>query len=246
MTARRARRFVLFGAARSGTTLVVSTLNLHPEIVCHGEIFHETAPQRHLVAGLSEADFSTIDRFSDRYLEMAFSAGEAEGAAAVGFKMWRQQAPERASQLLADESVDKIIMERTNLLALYSSVMLARKTRVWNVAAGEAPPKRMAGARIAFDRDEFDAMAADRTALFDGYRAEARGRVLGITYDGVVARGFSEALAFLGVSDVPLAPAETKLHSSDILERFTPGTRAAALRAIEAHGHPEWAREGAA
>ena len=33
-------RFVVLSEARSGTSLLTETLNTHPEITCHGEVFH--------------------------------------------------------------------------------------------------------------------------------------------------------------------------------------------------------------
>ena len=40
-------RFVIIGAARSGTTLLQSLLSSHPEIVCLGEVFHLLARRDH-------------------------------------------------------------------------------------------------------------------------------------------------------------------------------------------------------
>lgn len=234
------RRFVIFSAARSGTSLVVSTLNQHPDLLCHGEVFHPR-PTWHLKGNLAEVDPATLDRSGMAFVDQVFSA--APGRRAVGFKMWRNQAEGIADALLADESVAKIILDRPNLLACYSSTLLARETQVWNVGAGKAVPDEIAEAQVAFEPRGFQKFVEARNEQFAIYRTLSRGLTLDLAYGDVVRDGVAPILDFLGLEPTPLPFGKVRLHAPDILGRFTDESRDEARAAIERLGHPDWASE---
>ncbi len=70
----------------------------------------------------------------------------------VGFKIFRSQNDDMLGKLMNDSSIRKIVLFRSNVLANYSSAMIARDSHVWDVAKGDEvkqPP------RIKFDERQF-------------------------------------------------------------------------------------------
>lgn len=236
-------KFVILSNARSGTSLLVSSLNAHPDVLCHGEIFHRR-PRNHLKGGLAELDADEIARLRATPQELvsrAFSAAPA--ARAVGFKMWRIQNEEICTQLLDDESIGKIILERKNKLALFSSKFLARHTGVWNLASHRKRTAPVQAEPLRFDAKQLRKFVAQQSALFTFYRSHARGPVLDLTYRDLVTDGFAPPLDFLGVAQQDLTPGKQQLHSSDILSRFAEPDHPEIIRALEKLDHPEWITE---
>lgn len=236
------RKFVILSDARSGTSLLSETLNSHPAIVCHGEIFHPT-PTYHIK--ISQEEMAPEDLLSlresdtQKFVDLVFDRPDAE---TVGFKMWRSQNAEYCNVLLNDETVAKIIYERRNILAKFSSIRLARETGVWNIKSGASRPKVL-DKKLSFESQQFSDHANRHRGLFDYYRKNSKGRVFNTSYLDIVEHGFSEVLEFLEVPNVPLTPQKERLHSSSILERFQESDHDSVIRVVEELGHPEWLQE---
>lgn len=211
-------KFVILSAARSGTSLLTSTLHTHPDILCHGEIFHPKFRQ-HLKGtfdAMSDPEILVLREDTDAFVARVY---DQPGAPIVGFKMWEPQHPECCARLLADTSVRKIIYERSNKLAQFSSGQLAKQTGVWNVAADNTKRKIEADP-LPFNPEAFARFLEKQQATFRMYRAQARGPVLDIGFEQIAEGDFSPVLAFLGAQDMELAPRMKRLHSSDILSRY--------------------------
>jgi hypothetical protein len=235
-------RFVIVTMSRSGTSLLSETLNSHSQIVCHGEVYHPN-PVWHIKDKFVERSFEEVLKFRAAdpvaYLEWVYQRPDV---AAVGFKMWRSQNPEVCDALLADESVSKIIYERTNVLARYSSSNLVHASGVYNMGKDQKRSKSL-DQKVAFDLHKFRATLAKHRDGYTNIRQRAKGHVLDLTYDGLVSGGFADILAFLGVGQTDLTPQKQKLHGSDILNRFE-DTHHAEIRAeLVRIGHEEWCRE---
>lgn len=236
------RRFVILSGSRSGTSLLSETLNVHPEILCHGELFHPT-PASHIKR--QEGDLSLEEAVALRdsdpsgFLDWALNRPRV---AVAGFKMWRSQHEAICDRLLADEETLKIIYERENVLARFSSSRLVKATGIYNLKSEKARPEKL-DTLVDFNRKAFfDYLDAHR-ALFSAYREKARGRVLYLTYHDIVENGFSRVLQFLGVSEVALLPQKQRLHSNEILLRFAEKDRETIRKILDEVGHPEWISE---
>lgn len=235
-------KFVIMSDSRSGTSLLSETLYSHPEILCHGEVFHPN-PVHHLRGTLKPLSVEEIKRRREedpaRFIDEVF---DQPNYGAVGFKMWRAQNPEYCDRLLADPSVLKIIYERENVLARYSSSRLVKATGVYNMTPSGKRSQALEKL-VSFDAGSFRSYLERHRELFEHYRAKARGRVLDLTYSDLVRNGFSEVLTFLGVEDIPLSPQKARLHSSDILSRFEPDAQDTIFRTLNEIGRPEWRTE---
>lgn len=234
-------KFVILSAARSGTSLLTSTLSTHPDILCHGEIFHPKYRQhlKGIFVDMPDADIVGLREDLDRFLPLVF---EQPGVPIVGFKMWESQNPECCARLLADTSIKKIIYARENKLAQFSSGQLAKQTGVWNVAADNSKRKIEADP-LPFSADAFARFLEKQQSLFQGYRDRARGEVLDIGFNQIAEGDFSPVLAFLGASAMDLAPRTRRLHSSETLSRYDPSHHDTIRAVLRDLGRMEWLSE---
>lgn len=232
-------RFVIFSAARSGTSLVTATLGQHPDIYCHAEIYQQKR-ENHILKEFRAAH--DVEALAARPARLARAVLDwTPGPPVVGFKMWTWQAPGAARDLLGDPGVHKILIERENRLAAFSSVRLAFTTGTWNRWPGEGPGE--APPLLPFDAAEFAEFCDRQDALFAGYRERAAGPVLEVRYTELPEPGIARMQDFLGVSRRDLAPRRVKLHSDDILSRFEPADHDAILAELVRRGRPEWRTE---
>ena len=238
-------KFVVFSQARSGTSLLVETLNNHYNIYCHGEIFHEIT-EWHIRPEYIAA-FGLPDRQS-KQVEFCYSVlSFSNGTAAVGFKMWLDQALDAGLVLLKDANVRKIVLARENRLAQFSSALLAKENGIWNLAVPKDGKSQPLGnfATVGFSAIGFRKFIEYQDSLARTYESYGRGEILHLKYVDVARMQFDRIYDFLGVKSVTPEPAKQKLHSSDILSRFHPSHKNEILDVLAALGKPEWAFERA-
>jgi hypothetical protein len=169
-------RFVLLSAARSGTSLVMRTLEKHPDVWVAGEIFHPS-PKWHLPPELAIEERLRVRELDPiEFVEQVFSAGASKQAA--GFKMWYDQNPSAADYVMARNDIKKIVLNRINKLATYSSGFAAEQTGIWNVPITDintyVPPP------LYFSESSFDQHVAHHSRLFDSYSDSMAGDVYGV------------------------------------------------------------------
>ena len=138
-------RFVIIASARTGSSHLVNVLGGHPEVFCHGNVFAQ-----HMMAtfwpkgarptasevGAIKSDLREIrEKDPDAFLERVFSMDF--GRAHVGFKIFRGQNDAILEKLIADSSVRKIVLFRRNVLANYSSAMLAKESQIGRASCRE-------------------------------------------------------------------------------------------------------------
>ena len=234
-------RFVIFSAARSGTSLLADTLNTHPEVVCHGEIFHPD-PEWHIrgnMAGWTKEAKLNLRIDSQELLKNVF---HQPGTVATGFKMWRNQESNVCDQLLEDIEVRTIIFERCNKLSQYSSDLLARQTGIWNLSKKDGS-QRIRSTPVPFDESKFMSFLDYQRETFSSYRQLARGMVLDISFHNLLRDGFGEILQFLDVPPMFLEAQKRRLHGTDILGRFRQEDHDPIRKVLERIRHPEWEME---
>ncbi len=154
---RPSTRFVIFGRGRSGSTLLVSSLDSHPEISCEGEIlrFRTYAPAAHL----------------DRILGAQTSP--VAGCKLLSYQMRTiQRMPPDTPFLrqLAAKGVIILHLTRENPVRHAISNILARKSRVYHATDAESERK----AAISVTGSEVVDWIAGSTALADYERAVLR------------------------------------------------------------------------
>ncbi|MDJ0571270.1 MAG: sulfotransferase [Pleurocapsa sp. MO_192.B19] len=141
-------KFVIFTQPRSGSNLLCGMLNLHPEILCHHEIFN---PQRiyyskdfHELLGNDETIFredlikgkvglTTLKerkRYPEEFIFKIWSNNF--GCKAVGFNLFPNHIPYASTSLIRDKNVKKVLLLRRNKIKCYVSLLIARKTGKWD------------------------------------------------------------------------------------------------------------------
>lgn len=234
-------RFVVLSEARSGTSLLTDTLNSHPEIICHGEIFHPD-PATHLRGSLAELSINDMMALRENETGIVEAAFNQVGVRAAGFKMWRSQNERACLQLLQSETCRKIIYERENKLAQFSSRILAQALNVWKRPKGETSSLDKVPL-LDFSEAEFRVFLSYQTTLFDFYRTSVRGPSLELTYREIAAGGFAKVTDFLGVTEVSLSNMTEQIHSGSILLRFKPEAHEAIVDFLDRIGKPSWIME---
>lgn len=232
-------RFVLFSSPRSGTTLVTDTLKTHPGAYVHAEIYQPKHENHIRPEFRQKFDVEALARRPRKLARAILDV--TPGPPVVGFKMWTWQAPRAANALLRDPGVHKIVLERENKLAGFSSAQLAWKTGRWNrwPNDAEAPPAPL----LDFDEAEFDAFLERHRKLFGNYRGAAEGPSLWLEYLDLPEPGLDRIQRFLGLEPLPLPPRRLKMHAEDILARFAPAGHDRIRRKLERLGREDWAEE---
>lgn len=143
-------RFVILTEARSGSSLLVSMLRAHPNVVCHGEAFHKRN-----VAVLPPLDQTTPavrDADPDAFAERLFASGDAQpDCRAVGFKLFYYHNPGLLYRLMRGRQVRFILLRRDDRLAQYASRQISLRSRRWQLTAnGQEGENRRPSPKIRY------------------------------------------------------------------------------------------------
>jgi riboflavin biosynthesis pyrimidine reductase/LPS sulfotransferase NodH len=229
-------RFVVIAAPRTGSNMLCSLLNKHPEILCHHEIFNPEGIHYALDHRAGEIDLGTSrdrDRQPENFLDRMWE--HRCGRPVVGFKLNRGQ-NEILGKVLEDRGVRKIILTRRNRVRAFVSEMIARQTGEWETYAfsKEGQPCEP----IWVEADELLTQAAETRLYFARIRRtlDLTGQsFLETTYEDLC--GQEEQLRifrFLGVEGRLLQPATRKnddaLHLIANLEHLKERLRDSDLR----------------
>ncbi len=234
-------KFVLLSAARSGSSLVVETLNSHPSVIAHGEIFHEDL-DTHIRPEFREThDLSLRERDPVGFVDAIL--GFPAGRSAVGFKIWEPQSRLACDYILAAPDIVKIILERENCLAHYTSIALAQQTGVWNVRNDFNTDIKIPAGPLRFSVREFHDFIAYHKRIFDYYRKSASGPVIELSYVEAARLEFSRIFGALSISPLDLQARTLRLHTADTLSRFAVEDHQAIRDELAQMGRSAWVSE---
>lgn len=238
--------FVIVGAKRSGTTFLRRSLDDHPDIVCHGEIFAPGAPTGFSwpasAAKMPSAEARDADPVA--YLDQLLSH-HTQGW--VGFKLLWGQSPDIQKEMVR-RGYPLLVINRENMLAKFSSWRILSTMR----EAGE-PFLRPANTgpsavKALFQERRFERYAALEQEMEAAFRAICAGGaspLLEVTYEGLSwGDDIGRSLDFLGAPRRTLDPTIEKQNSSDIVSRFENPDDVRAY--LERRGLQRWMREGPA
>ena len=131
-------RFVILAAPRTGSNLLCTLLNSHPEVLCHHELFNPNGifyALEYRDGSLDLGSMEARDREPFAFLQRVWD--HPQGASCVGFKMTRGQNRDIMQNVIEDPGVLKILLYRRNRLKTFISEQLARQTDRWEVYAWE-------------------------------------------------------------------------------------------------------------
>ncbi len=235
------RRFVILSARRSGSNLLCTLIDSHPDALCHHELFNpggvftaldlrDTPTPLH--------DIAARERDPAAYLAQVWRY--ARGHACVGFKMTPEQHPDILRKVLDDAGIAKIVLRRNNPLRALVSERIAEITGRWEAYADQAGAQDAhpgARPRIHVERDELDAHVRQVDAFYNdltGTLKRSGQRWLELRYESLFNAGEQGRLCdFLGLSPRPLQarsvrqnpePLEHLLDNADALRRSLAST----------------------
>lgn len=126
-------KFVILSVPRTGSNFLCSTLDSHPEVLCHPELFHLEHicySKKYLKSGGER--FSTPqkrDRSPKSFMNQIWQ--QEFDCRAIGFKLMLWQNKRAFNLVLKNKSIKKILLFRNNKLKTYVSEKIAKKKKVW-------------------------------------------------------------------------------------------------------------------
>jgi LPS sulfotransferase NodH len=224
------RRFVILTLQRSGSNMLRSLLNEHPEVTCFGELMRRT-PRRMRSQGYRGA-LRVLEHVDQKYQTDSVRFGHPRGfvdevmtklatTPIVGFKLMLNQHPKFMSELIGDPTYAKILLYRANHLASFSSEKIARATGQGAARTG----MDVKSAKVRFRKGEFRRFLKAREEQFEDVRrqlAAAGGGHFEIEYlELVEGDGVVRILDFLGAECAcEIKPRTIRRNPRDLLKRF--------------------------
>ena len=215
----RVKRFIILAVPRTGSNLLCSLLNSHPQIVCHHEVFNPRGIFYALdrrdgslaLATMAERDHQPFE-FVDRLWRASDQARH------VGFKMTSGQHEAVMREMLSDNAVQKILLYRTNRVRTYLSHLVAEQTDQWEVYDEVELVHDVPLLRI--DVKAFKAHAEKNASFYSNLEATLRASGqswLQVHYQDLLSRRtHAQLLSFLGASPAALATHSVQQNSGDL------------------------------
>jgi LPS sulfotransferase NodH len=134
-------KFVLVSHQRSGSTMLIKSLSSHPQVIAHLELFLSDRIDFHYNDLDTVVDPKTLyirDQFPIEFLNKLIFRGYETSIQAVGFKMFPETMNLNRFKsvwdwLNKDSSIKIIYLKRDNLLAVFTSLMVATKSGYYSI-----------------------------------------------------------------------------------------------------------------
>lgn len=213
--------FIIVADLRTGSTLLSTTLDRHPEIRCYGELFHPRDLPDNQIPGQDRHRAS-----GEAVIERALGAANVH---ATGFRAMvflplptQSQWADAWDCLRRMEDLHVICLTRENRLAQYASVQIAHRTGAYHPPPGDPLLRARHRPTLRVDPGEFRSWMRERDDLYAKRRSLLEGKpLLELTYEELVrnweaaTRGVQE---FLGAPPIRLRPAKQKQESRPLSE----------------------------
>lgn len=219
-------KFVILAMPRTGSTLLTTTLNTHPEITCHGEIFRRNIKKIQgpvKILNKVDSEFQDEDYRIDNPFKLLGNIFRLEEkSTCIGFKLMLVQHPTLMENIIKDKTDFKIIfLKRDNVLSVYSSDKIAQATGQ-NIAGRKSNIKTV---KVEFDATSFEAFLNKYENKYHNTKQllESVNREhLELEYNDLRSpQGFEKVLRFLKVSEEVMKTPTKKRNSDSIADRFT-------------------------
>lgn len=214
-------RFVILAAPRSGSNLLCTLLQSHPEILCHHEVFNPSGIYYALDYRGGSLDLATIDEREQAPLEfLARIWATSLGHSCVGFKMTRGQNELVLDKVLHDRFVHKIVLRRRNRIKTFVSSLIAEQSGQWEVYnRAELVESRPTVELKVSELHQHIAANETYYARIDAVLRSTGQIGFDIAYEELTSRAeHARLLEFLDVDDrtVPLAGRSIKQNPNDL------------------------------
>ena len=211
------KRFIVLSGPRVGSTLLATSLNSNPDIVCLGEVFN---PSLKSIGNADDVDLRSASPAD--YLRTRIFSRYPDNIRAVGFKFHYHHFwwyPGVREALEDDEDILIVHLERRNLLRILVSSKTSVETGVNFQRAGIRGVTTMirrillqhtfaSGRTVSISPREFNDFAIQRTMQAKGWgRLFARQQTLPVFYEEMTAdlqEEFARIQSFIGVTPTTL------------------------------------------
>lgn len=240
-------KFVILAIPRSGSSYLTTALRSHPDICIHGEIFHEKASIHIQETVRNHIDLSIREQFPVKFVNEIYRFDQ--GKKAVGFKIWKSHNLKAVNYVIQNKDVKKIVLDRKNLLASFSSLMIARQTKIWNLSAETAEKKNYVTPQIKFDKESFLKYVKKHSRFYKFYKNEIiahQQEYLLVDYQKhIMNEDLNEVLNFLTIgTEFSLIGKKGKLNKqSNILDRFVSEDHQNIIQCLEEINKTNWVTE---
>ena len=221
------KKFVIIANPRTGSNYFLSLLNAHRDITCHSEVFHRDAVYMY---GKNNSE-SLQERNADPILFLNNLYNQSSSIC-TGFKIFNNHSQAVLNHLIDRSDVKKIILYRSNYLAVYSSEKIAESTQEYistkHSDSSLTNQKHIAKnqVKIIFNQQEFEKRFKNYVNFYNETISKINGTRQSycfVRYDEclnkeLVARLFT----FLDIETVEnFKSSFTKQNTSNIINRFS-------------------------
>lgn len=216
-------RFVIFAAPRTGSNLLCSLLNSHPDILCHHGLFNPAGIHYALDHRSGDLNLGTTaerDRDPKGFLERVWQ--NHRGSCAIGFKFNLGENETAAQTVLRDPAVKKVLLNRRNRIKTYVSERIAIETELWESYEESAAP----GWKVRVERDALMAHITRNRQYYaeiERALADSEQTFFKIEYERLApdSGGLCELLSYLGCTPGVLTPGCSKRNPDDLREAIS-------------------------
>ncbi len=239
-------RFVIVASPRTGSSLLVQLLHAHADIFCNGEIFNQKIavkwPREEKTPEVMR-DLEELRR-RDPVAFMDYVASRSYGRPHSGFKIFETHNDVALEHVLSSAGIRKIVLLRKNLLAAYSSTLIAKETGNFHSLG-----PRMLQEKVRFVGSDFRDFCAAHTGFYQRVLStlgEKQQPFCVIDYEQLNDRWLlAGVVSFIGAKPMSGRPSTqlVRQNSSAILDRFSNPERVEMF--LEKHDLRSWRFESA-
>jgi LPS sulfotransferase NodH len=190
---------VVLAAPRTGSNLLCTLLNSHPEVLCHHEVFNPGGifwALEHRDSGLDLGTIDQRDRDPLAFLKEVWN--RPMGAKAVGFKWTRGQNRSVLDEVVGDPLLVKFILRRRNKVKTFVSEMLAQRTDQWEVYEGE---KLVPRPQIRIEVEDLQAHIECNEQMYREILSSTAGTAVELFYEDLIqGDDLADPFSYLGVT----------------------------------------------
>ena len=243
--------FTIIASPRTGSTHLTNLLHAQSDIFCNGEICHakklnlrwdKEDQSEAVVSELAMLRSQRPREFLDRIFAINYGCRE------VGFKILKGQSDAVFEEIFRDPSIKKIVLFRRNILANYSSKLIASQSGEYALRKKDADESPAARSTVQFDENEFLRFGKKYNRYYDNVMSklrQSRQYYHLINYEDInEPEFFGNLLQFLGseASEQPSNGRNVKQNPAYIVSRFS---NADAVEEFLRHRNlMHWAYEG--
>jgi hypothetical protein len=246
---------VIICAARTGSSHFVSALGGHPDVFVNGNIF-DAARRKRLYVFWPKEDVTPAIRNElirlrtnnpEAFLERMYTTNYDRTH--VGFKIFEGENDTILDKIIMDKSIRKVVLYRRNILATFSSALIARETGQYGLrdetARAETQPVKFVAEKFVKFHDKYTSFIASVT---DRLKDSDQHYQL-VNYEDVnEPHVLSNTIAFIGGNSSKhfsrdlQYKTQVKQNSFDIISRFA--NPRAVEKFLRNHNLLHWQHEG--